>query len=251
MNLVPILTVIFIVTISLLVTKIAAAMLVNTGLSIHTAKFQSRSAFTGVGFTTSESEQITNHPTRRKIISSLMLMGNAGVVTIMASLLLTFVHRDEQGLPWYYGIIVLVGAIIILAIVASSNKVDAVLTTLINKVLGIFKPYSMRDYGSLYKLANNYHLSDLFVREGGWLEGKTASDERFREEGIIVLGIEQPDGTYVGDVPQDRSFRKNDLLIVYGRESAMKSIDPKIPKKHTDNSLPEQPASSASKSAGM
>jgi len=226
MNIVPILTVIFIVTISLLVTKIASAMLVNTGLSIHTAKFQSRSAFTGVGYTTAEAEQITSHPARRKIISTLMLMGNAGIVTVMASLLLTFIHKDEQGLPWYYGVIVLVGAIIILAIVASSSRVDAFLTRIINKVLSRFKHYSTRDYGSLYKLANNYHLSDLFVREGGYLEGKTVSDERLKEEGIIVLGIERPDGTYIGDLSADSVFQKNDLLIVYGRENAMKSLDP-------------------------
>ncbi|MBL7137992.1 MAG: TrkA C-terminal domain-containing protein [Bacteroidales bacterium] len=234
MSLVPILTVIFIVTISLLVTKIAAAMLVNTGLSIHSAKFQSRSAFTGVGFTTSESEQITTHPVRRKIVASLMLLGNAGIVTVMASLLLTFVHKDEKGLPWYYGVAVLVGAVIILTIVASSNKVDAALTKLINKVLGKFKSFSMRDYGSLYKLADDYHISDLYVREGGWLDGKKPSDARFQQDGIIVLGIEKPDGTYIGTIPPDTVFQKNDLLIVYGREHAMKLLDPRKSKSPGD-----------------
>ncbi len=226
MSLVPIITVICIVTISLLITKIAAAMLANTGLSMHSAKFQSRSAFTGVGFTTSESEQITTHPTRRKIVASLMLLGNAGIVTVMASLLLTFVHKDEQGMPWYFGVAILVGAIIILTIVASSNKVDAALTKLVNKILSRYKIFSTYNYGSLYKLADDYHISDLYVRSGGWLEGKKASDERFQQAGIIVLGIEKPDGTYVGAITPDTVFLENDLLIIYGREHEMKLLDP-------------------------
>ncbi|MBE0646259.1 MAG: TrkA C-terminal domain-containing protein [Bacteroidales bacterium] len=238
MSLVPIITVICIVTISLLITKIAAAMLANTGLSMHSAKFQSRSAFTGVGFTTSESEQITTHPTRRKIVASLMLLGNAGIVTVMASLLLTFVHKDEQGMPWYYGISILVVATIILTIVASSNKVDAALTRVVNRFLGRYKFFSTYNYGSLYKLADDYHISNLFVREGGWLIGKTPSDEQIQKDGIIVLGIEKPDGSYVGIVTPDTVFQETDLLIVYGREHALKLLDPL---KRKDPNAPTKP----------
>ena len=226
MSLVPIITVICIVTISLLITKIAAAMLANTGLSMHSAKFQSRSAFTGVGFTTSESEQITTHPTRRRIVASLMLLGNAGIVTVMASLMLTFVHKDEQGMPWYFGVDILVVATVILAIVSSSNKVDAALTKLVNRILGKYKIFSTFNYGSLYKLADDYHIYDFYVRSGGWLEGKKASDECFQQEGIIPLGIEKPDGTFIGAITPDTVFKENDLLIVYGQAQAVNFLDP-------------------------
>ena len=161
MNLIPILSIVVIITISLLVTKIAAAMLVNTGLSLHTAKFQARSAFTGVGYTTSESELITSHPSRRKIIGTLMLMGNAGIVTVMASLLLTFVHKDEHGMPWYYGLIILGGAFLALSLLASSRRFDLALTRLINMLLSKFKTLPIREFGSLCKLANGYHVIDV------------------------------------------------------------------------------------------
>ncbi|MFC2101901.1 potassium transporter TrkA [Bacteroidota bacterium] len=238
MSLVPIITVICIVTLSLLVTKIAAAMLANTGLSMHSAKFQARSAFTGVGFTTSESEQITTHPTRRRIVASLMLLGNAGIVTVMASLLLTFVHKDEQGMSWYYGVGILVLAIAILTVVSSSNKIDEALTRVVNRILGKYKVFSTYNYGSLYKLADDYHISDLYVRKGGWLEGKKATDDRIQSEGIIVLGIEKPDGTYVGALTPDTVFAENDLLIVYGREPAIKLLDPL---KRKDPDMPTKP----------
>ncbi|MBL7026171.1 MAG: potassium transporter TrkA, partial [Candidatus Marinimicrobia bacterium] len=47
-----------ILTLSLIVTRIAAIALSVTGVSSETAQFQARSAFTGVGFTTTESESI-------------------------------------------------------------------------------------------------------------------------------------------------------------------------------------------------
>ena len=41
---------------SLLVTRVATVALAATGLSQEAARFQARSAFSGVGFTTMESE---------------------------------------------------------------------------------------------------------------------------------------------------------------------------------------------------
>jgi len=79
------------VTVSLLITHIATIALTLTGLSQEVVRFQARSAFTGVGFTTNESEKVVEHPVRRRIIMVLMLLGNVGVITVMSSLILTFV----------------------------------------------------------------------------------------------------------------------------------------------------------------
>ncbi len=51
-----------IVALSLIITRIAAMALMATGLSRDAARFQARSAFTGSGFTTRESESVVNHP---------------------------------------------------------------------------------------------------------------------------------------------------------------------------------------------
>lgn len=53
-----------VLTVSLLVTRIATVALTATGLSRETARFQARSAFSGSGFTTSESEAVVRHPVR-------------------------------------------------------------------------------------------------------------------------------------------------------------------------------------------
>ena len=61
-------------------TRIATIILVYTGISEDVARFQSRSAVTGCGFTTGESEQITSHIVRRRVIGNLMLIGNVGII---------------------------------------------------------------------------------------------------------------------------------------------------------------------------
>lgn len=91
----PMIAIIFllpIITVSVLVTRLASIALTHTGLSHESARFQARSAFTRLGFTTSESERVVSHPVRRRVVMLLMLLGNAGIVTAMSSLILAFVQ---------------------------------------------------------------------------------------------------------------------------------------------------------------
>lgn len=62
-------------TISIMLVRIASVALRLTGLDETTAKFQALSAVSGTGFTTKESEAIVNYPVRRKIITLLMIIG--------------------------------------------------------------------------------------------------------------------------------------------------------------------------------
>lgn len=80
-----IVSVLVILALSILVTRIATVALTHTGLSREAAAFQARSAFTGVGYTTTEAESTVTHPVRRRIIAALMLLGNLGIITSMSS----------------------------------------------------------------------------------------------------------------------------------------------------------------------
>src|SRR3954464_13374188 len=76
--------------ISVIVTRVGASALALTGLSRDVAHFQARSAFLGVGYTTAEAEAIVNHPVRRRIAGGLIVLGNVGIVSAGASLVLSF-----------------------------------------------------------------------------------------------------------------------------------------------------------------
>ena len=69
---------------SIIFVRIGAVALEMTGLSREVATFQAQSAYTGVGFTTSESEYVVSYPVRRRIIRILMLVGSAGIASAMA-----------------------------------------------------------------------------------------------------------------------------------------------------------------------
>ena len=77
----------FIVTISIsfIIVRVGAIAFQLTGLEWSLAKFQSLSCFTGTGFTTKEAELITGNPQRRRIASVLMVLGNAGLVILVAT----------------------------------------------------------------------------------------------------------------------------------------------------------------------
>jgi len=69
-----------VVTVSILITRIATIMLTHTGLSQETARFRARSAISGRGCSTAKAERVVRHPLRRRIVLVLTLLRNVGVV---------------------------------------------------------------------------------------------------------------------------------------------------------------------------
>lgn len=212
------------VFLSILITRIATIALTHTGLSRESAKFQARSAFSGAGFTTKESEMVVNHPVRRKIVLTLILIGNAGLVAAISSLILTFV---KQGNPTTITlrIVILVTGIVFLWAFASSQWVDRWLSRTVDKLLKKYTSLNVTDFASLLHLTGDYRLAELLVQEGDWLDGKTLAQSRLRKEGINVLGIKKADGSYLGDLTRETEIRKGDNLILYGRVDAIEALD--------------------------
>lgn len=222
-TMIPVLTVIIILTISILVNKIATIALMHTGLSRQSAQFQARSAFTGVGYATRESENFVNHPVRRKIIMLLMLLGNAGIVSVIATLLLTVMYTNDStlGLSITARIILLFVGIVFLIIFFSSKIVDRWLSKIINYALKKYTKLNVQDYSGLLHLAGEFEISEIFIEESDWLANKSLSELLLPREGITVLGIERQNGTYLG-IPNGHSvICPGDTLVVYGRAPAI------------------------------
>lgn len=77
----------------------AAAVFESVGLSPKSARFEARSALTGAGYTTTQSEQVALHPAARRVASTLMLAGYLGPATVLALLGVSFVlPPDGEGL---------------------------------------------------------------------------------------------------------------------------------------------------------
>ncbi len=216
-------TLFLVVSLSALITKIATIALVHTGLSSESAKFQSRSAYTGVGFSTSESEKIMSHPVRRKIIFNLMIIGNAGIVTVMSSLILTFVLPETLASKLYGLIIVIVGMIIIWFAI-NSKWVDKGLSNLINKMLTRYTDIEIQDYAAILHLKDDFKISEKLISDADWMANKTLKDLNLRSEGLIVLGIDRHGIDYLGSPNGTALILPKDVITVYGKSEVITSI---------------------------
>lgn len=216
---------IIIIIVSMLITKIASISLVHTGLSMEAARFQARSALTGVGFTTSEAETVTSHPLRRRIIMSLMLIGNAGIITAITSLLLTFVNPKENELAWWIKLLILGGATAILLLIAGSRTMDRFLSRIIEALLKKYTSLNVRDYAQLLRLYGEYSIYELKVEKDDWLVNKNLSELGLRHEGINILGITRTDNNYIGVPKGDTEIESGDILLLYGKSKRLKNLD--------------------------
>lgn len=220
----PIFSIIIVLTLSLLITRVASVALTLTGLSRESARFQARSAFTGVGFTTNEAERVVNHPVRRRILMLLMLLGNAGIVTAVASLMLTFTNA-EQSTAVFWRVIWLVVALLVLWTMATSAWVDRHLSALMSWALKRWTNLEVRDYARVMHLAGDYGISELSVEEADWLADRTLAHLELPDEGVLVLGVKRPDGTYIGAPRGMTRIHAHDTLILYGRSPVLADLD--------------------------
>lgn len=222
---VAILSVLVILALSILVTRVATVALTHTGLSRQSAAFQSRSAFTGAGFTTSEAEAVVEHPVRRRIIALLMLLGNVGIVTGISSLILGFVQIGDDGSGGWIRLAVLAGGVAGLLLAATSSAVDRWLSAVISWALDRWTSLEVRDYEALLHLSGEYGVRELQVENEDWLADRTLRDLGLRAEGVNILGVEKEDGDYVGAPRGDTRVEPGDVLILYGRGSALEELD--------------------------
>lgn len=201
--------------VSLLVTRVATVALTATGMTTVAARFQARSALSGVGFTTSEAENVVSHPARRRIIMALMLTGNIGIVTAVAGLLGGFLNTPDASRGLLRGGL-LVAGLAVVYVVSKSRWVDRRLSALIGRWLQRYTDLDVRDYAALLHVAGDYAVKELLVDPTSWLTEAPLRELRLRDEGIMVLGIVHPGGRYEGVPGPESRLAGGETVILYG-----------------------------------
>ena len=202
---------------SLLITRIATIALTATGMARPSARFQARSALSGVGFTTTESEAVVAHPARRRIIMSLMLVGSVGLATSIAGILAGMVGKADAT-DRLSRAIVLVGGLVLIYLISASKRVDRRLSTVIGRGLARFTDLDVRDYAALLHVSGEYEVKEMLADDEAWVTGRTLGELRLRDEGILVLGIVRGDGSYLGVPTKHTRIEPGDTMILYGRD---------------------------------
>jgi K+/H+ antiporter YhaU regulatory subunit KhtT len=211
----------FFIVVSYLAVTLGALALEITGLDPETARFQALSAFTRSGFTTRESELAVRNPLRRRIISVLIILGNAGLVTIIGTFAASLVQGGDGS-----NILYLTGVALVLVITArltrrlfTHGRLHEYLRRTMARTMGLRKEYPDE---ILYQ-ARGYGLFRADISEASSLASKTLAESRLGERGVIVLAIEREDGLI--PIPSAKEpILPGDSIVCYGNLERAASI---------------------------
>ena len=221
---VPIVTVLVVILLSMVITRVATIALTVTGMSRTSAKFQARSALTGAGYTTTEAESIVTHPVRRRIVATLMLVGSAGTVSVIGGVALTFAQTEGNRDAATAAVSLVVGIGFLLWLM-NRDPVDRALSRAIRRLLDRYTDLEVRDYESLLEVHGGYTISELHIDPGDWIAERTLAEMRLNDEGVLVLGVQRRDGGYVG-APTGRTVgHVGDTLLLYGHQDRIAKLD--------------------------
>ena len=226
---IALISLLLVILVSIIIVRIGAVALEMTGLSREMATFQAQSAFSGTGFTTSESEYVVSHPVRRKIIRILIFIGSAGVVSAMATLILTFMGQTKEEAT--IRVIWLFIGLFIIYLFTRSTVIDKGMRWLIKRALERLTSLRIYDYEQLLGLSKGYSIGEFKVRKGSWLENKKLRDLKLDEEGVVVLAIYRKikdKEKYIGVPDGDTEIMRGDILICYGLGETIKNLSQRL-----------------------
>lgn len=225
----------FIAGVAFLIVRIGAIALMMTGLPRETANFQAISAFFGVGFTTAESELVVTHSARRKITQHLIVAGNLGITSALATFIVTLLADGEDaGISRAWTLPIGLGGVILLFGILSVRPVRIATEWIIRKSLksaGVIRPM---DYDLLLRVVHGYVLSELAISADSPLANKPLTQSGLGQLGVLVLGISRHDGSYIGAPAGRDVIEPGDQLIVYGREEDLSRLGAGTPRGDPD-----------------
>lgn len=210
----------FIIFISFLVVRAGAIALMITGLDKKRAVFQALSAFTGTGFTTREAEKVINHPVRRQVISLLMILGNAGIVTVIISATSSLISSEGYALPINV-LILIVGVFVIYRIGTYKGFIKKWESFIENRL--VKSPYLEEEaVEDLLHFMEGYGLVRAIIRRDSPMAGSLLSKCKICREDFLILGIERGRKWIPIPKPQEE-IKEGDKIVVYGNMKDLKS----------------------------
>ena len=216
--LIPTIIVIFV---SFLVVRAAAIALMMTGMEEQRARFQALSAFTGTGFTTKDAEIVVNNPRRRQIITWLMILGNAGIVTVIVSATSTIVSSEGFQLPIVIGIILV--CIFVFYRLMSRRGLTKRWENYVQKKLFKLHLFQETRVEDLFIVSHDYGLVRIVATSDSLIMNDSEIEAKMKSKNIMIVGINR--GTRWISLPETvQVINEGDRVILYGRINTIHNI---------------------------
>jgi hypothetical protein len=209
------------ICVSYLIVRIGAIALEMTGMERSRARFQALSAFSGTGFTTREAELVVNHPRRRKIVTYLMILGNAGIVSVIATFVLSL--RQAGTFRPSLNLAIIAASLFILYRIASHQAFAKKLTQKIHDTLREKLHFQKVQVEELLQQSDGYGIASILVGRRSKVVGLTLSESGFKEKDLMILSVERDEEMI--PVPKAQTkIRVGDRLICYGKLENLKGL---------------------------
>ena len=176
-----------------------------------------------MGYTTGEAERVTGHPARRRIVLTLMLLGNAGIVSVIASLVIGL--RDAGSGQLAPRLAVLIGGLAILWMLSATPWFTAGVKRVVAPALRRWTDVDVRDYVQLLDVTGQHAVRRLTVDEEDWMAKRELQDLDLTAEGVLVLAVDRDHGEFLGAPRPDTTLRPGDTVLLYVRESSLEELD--------------------------
>ncbi len=216
------LTLLVVLTLSIVAVRTGAVALRLTGMPEDIARFQARSAFTGAGFTTSESEAIVSHPVRRRIVSTLMVVGSIGLVSVVTTMVVSLVGADEAEGSLLRQILWLAVVLLMLWCVALNPKADRVMCAGIGRILERTHGFGARVPVQLLQMPAEHGVTRILVHQESGLAGRPL--HALASGNVVVLALEREDGTFLSRPDVAQEMRVADEVFVYGPDDEVSAL---------------------------
>jgi hypothetical protein len=207
--------------VSFIIVRIGGFALQLTGIGPDVARFQALSAFSGTGFTTREAERVVGHRIRRRIVTILIILGNAGTVTVIATLVASF--TQVSGYIWFFiRLAVIIGGIFgLYQLIIRSNVgqrfVDWLQRPFVNRILREAPAIE-----EIFHMEKDWAINLVMIKRNSKSIGISVADIT-AEGDIEILGVDRG-GTYLARPDREERVAEGDRLLVYGNRKSVKQI---------------------------
>jgi len=206
------------ILVSFIVVRIGGFALQLTGIEPDVARFQALSAFSGTGFTTTEAERVVRHRTRRRIVTILIILGNAGLITIIATLVASF--TQVSGYSWFFIrlAIIIVSILVLYRLIIGSRVgnrfLDWVRKPLMNRILREAPATE-----EVFRMGKDWGVHLVMIKEKSKNIGLSLADV-IAEGDIEILAIDRA-GVSLSQPDRGEKIAEGDRLLIYGSRKSV------------------------------
>ena len=203
---------------SFLIVRAGAIALMMTGVERERANFQALSAFSRAGFTTREAEMVINNPRRRRIISWLIILGNAGLVAIIVTATSSIATSRGYQLP--VAILVIILGIFVLYLLVNRTGFRRKWESFIENRL--IKSRFIQDVTEeLLDLTEGNGIIRVIIDKDSVFIDRSLSEITMPRNEYCIVGI-QRGRSWISLPESQETINKGDRLLIYGNTNEIK-----------------------------